>query len=155
TRHALNPIRQWCFFDEHEIVDKLDDLRRTTVTKFIPTTIVNGSREERSGMIRVQTPLVTRAPGFASKALIGLAALAALTFVVLAALPYVAMLGSQEVAQKTLQPQQFLYWPRRGWLLTHIAGGLVALLSGPLQLWLGVHNRAMHVHRRMGIIYMI
>lgn len=27
-----------------------------------------------------------------------------------------------------------LYWPRRGWLLLHIAGGMVALLTGPGQL---------------------
>ena len=44
-------------------------------------------------------------------------------------------------------------WPRRGWLLTHIAGGLIALLTGPVQLWLGLHNVKMDVHRKLGFVY--
>src|SRR6476619_6870726 len=47
------------------------------------------------------------------------------------------------------------YAPRRGWLLLHIVGGIVALLTGPVQLWLGLADRAMEWHRRMGIGYMI
>jgi hypothetical protein len=96
----------------------------------------------------------TDTPGIGSKALIGLAGLAAIAFVVLAALPYRAMLGSQEAARQSLQDFQFALWPRRGWLLVHIAGGLVALLSGPVQLWLGLHDVKMHVHRKLGLIYM-
>src|SRR5580765_7395694 len=95
----------------------------------------------------------TSSPGIGSKALIGLAAIMAIAFIVIAALPYRAMLGSEDAARQTLQGFQFQYWPRRGWLLTHIAGGLVALLSGPVQLWLGLHNVKMHIHRRLGIIY--
>src|ERR1041385_2751073 len=87
-------------------------------------------------------------PGIGTKALITLAGLAAIAFIVLAALPYRAMLGSEAAARSTLQAFQFSYWPRRGWLLTHIAGGLIALLSGPVQLWLGLHDVKMHVHRR-------
>jgi hypothetical protein len=94
------------------------------------------------------------APGIGSKALIVLAALAAIVFIVAAALPYRAMLGSEAAARQTLQDFQFQYWPRRGWLLTHIAGGLIALLSGPVQLWLGLHDVKMHIHRRLGLIYM-
>src|SRR5580765_1558471 len=95
----------------------------------------------------------TGTPGIGSKALIGLAGLAAIAFIVVAALPYRAMLGSEEHARQTLQDFQFALWPRRGWLLTHIAGGLVALLTGPVQLWLGLHDVKMHVHRKLGLIY--
>ena len=101
----------------------------------------------------ITTSTTSTAPGIATKALIALAALSAIAFIVLAALPYRAMLGSEEAARQTLQGFQFTYWPRRGWLLTHIAGGLIALLSGPVQLWLGLHDVKMHVHRRLGLIY--
>ena len=95
----------------------------------------------------------TTAPGIGTKALIGLAGLAAVFFIIVAALPYRAMLGSEESARHVLQDFQFNYWPRRGWLLVHIAGGLIALLSGPVQLWLGLHDVKMHVHRRLGLLY--
>jgi uncharacterized membrane protein len=95
----------------------------------------------------------TTVPGIGTKALVGLAALAAVVFIVLAALPYRAMLGSEESARQALQDFQFSYWPRRGWLLVHIAGGLVALLSGPVQLWLGLHDVKMHIHRKLGLVY--
>jgi len=95
----------------------------------------------------------TERPGIGSKALITLAALAAIVFVVVAAFPYRAMFGSQEAARQSLQDFQFSYWPRRGWLLTHIAGGLIALLTGPVQLWLGLHNVKMDVHRKLGFVY--
>src|SRR5262245_43166320 len=105
-------------------------------------------------MIELKTPTTSNIPGIATKTLIGLAALAAIAFVVLAALPYRAMLGSEEAARQTLQDFQFTYWPRRGWLLVHIAGGLIALLSGPVQLWLGLHDVKMNVHRTLGMVYM-
>jgi hypothetical protein len=95
----------------------------------------------------------TERPGIGSKALITLAALAAIVFIVVAAFPYRAMFGSQEAARQSLQDFQFSYWPRRGWLLTHIAGGLIALLTGPVQLWLGLHNVKMDVHRKLGFVY--
>lgn len=105
-------------------------------------------------MIEVESPSTANVPGVGTKALIGLVALAAIAFVVLAAFPYLALLGSQEAARQTLQDFQFIYWERRGWLLVHIAGGLVALLSGPVQLWLGLHNVNMNVHRKLGALYM-
>ena len=70
--------------------------------------------------------------------------LIALAFIAFVALPYFR-----------LDEAQFQgYWPRRGWLLLHIATGIVALLTGPLQLWLGITNRRLEVHRRLGIAYM-
>ncbi len=73
-----------------------------------------------------------------------IAGLAAVVFFAAAGLPY--FLSSQYGAD--------IYANRRGWLLLHIAGGAVALLSGPLQLWLGLANRARAWHRRLGITYM-
>src|SRR5262245_44949011 len=105
-------------------------------------------------MIKLETASTSTIPGIATKTLIGLAALGAIAFVILAALPYRAMLGSEEAARQTLQDFQFSYWPRRGWLLFHIAGGLIALLSGPIQLWLGLHHVKMNVHRKLGMVYM-
>jgi len=96
---------------------------------------------------------IANGPGIGTKAIIGLAALSAITFIVLAAFPYRAMFGSEEVARQTLQDFQFAYWPRRGWLLLHIAGGLIALLFGPLQLWLGLHHVKIGVHRKLGMVY--
>jgi hypothetical protein len=103
-------------------------------------------------MISVESP-AANAIGLGPKVLITLAALAAIVFVVVAAFPYRAMLGSEETARQTLQDFQYSYWPLRGWLLTHIAGGLVALLTGPVQLWLGLHNVKMDVHRKLGLVY--
>src|SRR6476619_2203564 len=104
-------------------------------------------------MVTVERTAPGRVPGIGSKTLIALAALAAIVFVVVA-WPYRAMLGSQDAAQQALQDFQFQYWPRRGWLLTHISFGLIALLTGPVQLWLGLHNVKMEVHRRLGLVYL-
>jgi hypothetical protein len=53
-----------------------------------------------------------------------LAGVAAIVFVGLAALPYYlsASYGPPE------------YAPRKGWLMLHISGGIVAILTGPVQL---------------------
>jgi uncharacterized membrane protein len=104
-------------------------------------------------MISVKTS-ATSVPGIGTKAVIGLAAIGAIAFIVLAAFPYRAMLGSETTARQALQDFQFSYWPRRGWLLVHIAGGLIALLSGPVQLWLGLHHVKMQTHRKLGMLYM-
>ena len=65
-------------------------------------------------------------------------------FISVAALPYF-----------TLSETRFGdYWPRRWWLLAHISTGIVALLTGPVQLWLGLSDRRMAVHRRVGVAYM-
>ena len=37
--------------------------------------------------------------------------------------------------------------------MLHISGGIVAILTGPAQLWLGLADRGMAWHRRMGIVY--
>ena len=70
--------------------------------------------------------------------------LAGAVFIVVAALPYFA-----------LNETQFdRYWPRRWWLLAHISTGMLALLSGPFQLWLGISDQRPGLHRRLGYVYM-
>jgi hypothetical protein len=70
---------------------------------------------------------------------------ASLAFVALAALPYF-----------TLDEGRFMsYWERRWWLLLHIGTGMIALLTGPLQLWLGITDRRPSLHRRMGMLYIL
>lgn len=76
-------------------------------------------------------------------ALISIAALIAFAFFALAALPY--LLSSSHNAAA--------YEGRRGWLLVHIAGGTLALLSGPIQLWLGIADRGIDFHRKFGFAY--
>ena len=75
--------------------------------------------------------------------LLGLAAVLALGFLAMFALPY-----------STLDETTFgRFWPKRGWLLTHIAGGMVALVVGPVQIWLGLTRRRMALHRVLGKVY--
>jgi uncharacterized membrane protein len=87
----------------------------------------------------------SRAPSYRGVLIALLAVtLIALAFIAFVALPYFR-----------LDEAQFRgYWPRRGWLLLHIGTGILALLTGPMQLWLGITNRRLHVHRRLGIAYM-
>jgi uncharacterized membrane protein len=76
---------------------------------------------------------------------LGLVGVAAFVFVGVAALPY--------YLSPSFGPPE--YAPRRGWLMLHISGGLVALLTGPVQLWLGLADRGMVWHRRMGTAYVV
>ncbi len=48
-----------------------------------------------------------------------------------------------------------VYWHRRGWLLLHISGGTLALLTGPFQFWMGLRQRYMNVHRWLGRVYLV
>jgi uncharacterized membrane protein len=69
----------------------------------------------------------------------------AVVFIAAAALPYFR-----------LDETQFRdYWPRRWWLLLHITTGMVALLAGPVQLWLGLTDRRPELHRRLGTVYLL
>lgn len=44
---------------------------------------------------------------------------------------------------------------KRFWLLSHIAGGSIALIIGPFQLWMGSTRRFMRVHRKTGMLYLV
>jgi uncharacterized membrane protein len=76
-------------------------------------------------------------------ATISVAALAALVFFLRVALPYLRF--DPAVLQR--------YEPVRVWLLVHVGAGGVALLAGPIQLWLGVNGRTTRLHRRLGLAY--
>lgn len=45
------------------------------------------------------------------------------------------------------------YWPHRTALLFHITGGTLALFCGPFQLWSGLRDRHLRVHRVTGYLY--
>jgi len=45
-------------------------------------------------------------------------------------------------------------WPRRGGLIPHMAGGLVAITAGLIQLWLGATQRTGSLHRNLGRVYL-
>jgi uncharacterized membrane protein YozB (DUF420 family) len=47
------------------------------------------------------------------------------------------------------------HWALRGWLLTHITGGTVALLTGPWQFWTGFRRRYARLHRWMGRVFLL
>jgi len=46
-------------------------------------------------------------------------------------------------------------WPRRAWLFPHICGGMLALLTGPLQFWTGLRRVAPRFHRWTGRLYLL
>jgi uncharacterized membrane protein len=74
--------------------------------------------------------------------------LGAVLFWVLVALPYLSL----DYERFGEAPEFF--WPRRYELLVHIAGGSLALLVGPIQLWLGHAGRHMDWHRLLGKLYL-
>ena len=59
------------------------------------------------------------------------------------------------VPYMSLDPAYYDYfWPWRYALWAHLAGGLTALLIGPVQLWLGLTRRRLAIHRVFGRIYL-
>jgi uncharacterized membrane protein len=75
--------------------------------------------------------------------LLSFTALVATAFVAVAAAPY--FLSSTHGAGQ--------YAGRRGALLVHIGFGMVALFTGPVQLWLGIADRRQNLHRLLGLGY--
>ena len=88
-------------------------------------------------------PSLPRQSRLGTIALLVLATLIALTFFFVSAVPYLSLDESR------FGP----YWPSRGWLLLHIGGAAVALLTGPIQLWLGLSDRQLGIHRVLGLAY--
>src|SRR5690349_2321988 len=46
------------------------------------------------------------------------------------------------------------FWALRGWLLMHMTGGMVALLTGPWQFWTGFRVRYARLHRWTGRVFL-
>lgn len=44
-------------------------------------------------------------------------------------------------------------WPRRAGLIPHLAGGVIAITAGLVQIWLGLTNRVARFHRVLGKVY--
>ncbi|HET9220397.1 MAG TPA: DUF2306 domain-containing protein [Terriglobia bacterium] len=56
----------------------------------------------------------------------------------------------------TPDPDRYgIYWERHEWLYAHVLAGVLALLLGPAQLWLGLNRRTTNFHRTMGILYVL
>jgi uncharacterized membrane protein len=56
----------------------------------------------------------------------------------------------------TLDPGRYgIYWERHEWLYAHVLAGVLALLLGPAQLWLGLNKRTTNFHRTMGVLYVL
>ena len=92
----------------------------------------------------IKPPITTQTrAAWGTAVLLGLAMFLGLGFVAGFALPYFT--GGDELAR---------YPDRQGWLIMHIGGGMIALLVGPGQLWLGHKNRRIDVHRKLGLVYM-
>jgi hypothetical protein len=45
------------------------------------------------------------------------------------------------------------YWPRRGGLILHLTGGSLAIVTGLVQIWLGLTHRVNTLHRVLGKVY--
>jgi hypothetical protein len=102
---------------------------------------------------RSVTPGKRRAPYFAAK-LLGSAAIIAVaaTFVGLYAFRY--YLHYNEAAFTDPYRGAANYWKMRGWLLMHMTGGMMALLSGPWQFWTGFRARFVKLHRWAGRLFL-
>ena len=86
----------------------------------------------------------TREPHRGARIVLSVVFAIAVTFVAAAAVPY--FLPESESLQR---------YGSRGWvLLVHIITGTFALLTGPLQLWLGITDRRPDLHRKIGMAYL-
>ena len=45
------------------------------------------------------------------------------------------------------------FWPRRIGLVMHLSGGILALITGLTQIWLGLTHRTSGIHRVLGKVY--
>jgi len=92
----------------------------------------------------IKPPITTHTrAGWGTAVVLGLAMFLGLGFVAGFAFPYFA--GGEALAQ---------YRGKETWIFMHIGGGMIALLVGPGQLWLGHKNRKIEVHRKLGLVYM-
>ena len=91
----------------------------------------------------MNSPKLTRI-SLGRKILLLLAFFVGLAFVIVFALPYILMDASKI--------GRFL--GREFWILTHVGMGIVALLVGPVQFWLGWKNKFL-THKKLGLVYLI
>jgi uncharacterized membrane protein len=53
----------------------------------------------------------------------------------------------------TLESYTGYFWSRRVGLVMHLSGGILALVTGLVQIWLGLSHRTSGVHRVLGKVY--
>ena len=75
---------------------------------------------------------------------LGVASCLAIVFLIVFALPY--LLLDPEVLAR--------FEGRQSWIFTHVLSGTVALVVGPVQLWLGSRRQRLPLHRKLGILYL-
>ena len=47
------------------------------------------------------------------------------------------------------------FWDVKWFLLGHVAGGILAILVGPLQFWDNFRNNNLKIHRKLGMMYLL
>lgn len=77
--------------------------------------------------------------------LLGLALIGGLVFIFGFALPYLYF--DPAVMER--------FAGRQGWIFSHVASGMIALLVGPFVLRMGFKRTAMKIHRKLGMIYIL
>jgi hypothetical protein len=102
---------------------------------------------------RVLAPRKKRTPEFAAKVAASAAILAiASAFVFKYVFRY--YLNYNQAAFNDPDLGAANYWANRGWLLMHMTGGMLALLTGPWQLWSGFRARYVRLHRWTGRLFL-
>ena len=76
--------------------------------------------------------------------LLGFALVLGLVFISIFAMPYILLEPSKI--------ERFL--GREFWILTHVGMGIIALLVGPVQFWLGWKSKFIS-HKRLGMVYLV
>jgi uncharacterized membrane protein len=104
-------------------------------------TKVRGAQKEKSA----SSPLLIRPAGRLSSIGLNMAFALSLWLLSTSVLKYLAV-----------TPDTYgIFWPRHGWLIAHICGGVAALLVGPIQLRIGWSRRQPKLHRVLGVVYVI
>jgi uncharacterized membrane protein YozB (DUF420 family) len=67
-----------------------------------------------------------------------------LIFIVVFAVPYILM-DAEKIGR---------FLGREFWILTHVSTGIIALLVGPVQFWLGWKKKFL-THKKLGLVYLI
>jgi uncharacterized membrane protein len=81
------------------------------------------------------------------------APLVILLALLLLALAYFVVPRAHYVTDYSLASYSNYFWPRRIGLLVHLSGGLIAVTTGLVQIWLGLTHRTSTLHRTLGKVY--
>jgi hypothetical protein len=81
------------------------------------------------------------------KALVSIAAL------LIAAMTWFVAHKAHYLTDYSLASYTECFWPRRIGLVVHLVGGMLALVTGLTQIWLGLTRRTSSLHRLLGKAY--